>query len=105
MNFYSFFTRKIHDDSFPATAKGEELDRIASYFGIVTPKRRWWEVDFLFRKRMLRQLQDQDTQGEIMSIVNDPTLTVKVQRALLRDKYRLDEETIETLCPKDQVRY
>ena len=42
---------------------------------------------------------------EMSSIVNDPMLTVKVQRALLRHKCGCSEATIEALCPATQVRY
>jgi hypothetical protein len=38
---------------------------------------------------------------EITSILNDPMLTTKVKRALLRDKLKLSETSIDELCPRD----
>lgn len=42
---------------------------------------------------------------EIPSILNDPTLTQKVKRALLREKFKLSETTIDELAPMNEVTY
>lgn len=37
---------------------------------------------------------------EFTKILNDPSLTWKVKRAVLREKFKLDEETIRELVPE-----
>lgn len=39
---------------------------------------------------------------EILSILNDATLTTKVKRALLRDRLKLSEQSIDELCPRER---
>lgn len=47
-----------------------------------------------------------DNLSEITSILNDPpTLTQKVKRALLREKFKLSETTIDELAPMNEVTY
>ncbi len=38
---------------------------------------------------------------QITVILNDPAITTKVKRALLRDHLKLSEKSVNELCPKE----
>lgn len=40
---------------------------------------------------------------QVMEILNDPSLTTKVKRILLRDHLKLSETSVNELCPKDEI--
>lgn len=40
---------------------------------------------------------------EILQLINDPTCTWKVKRALLRDRFELPEDMIEALVPREET--
>ena len=50
---------------------------------------------------MPHPLLPQDPMFEILKIVNDPGMTWKVRRALLREKFQLAEDVIQKLVPED----
>lgn len=39
---------------------------------------------------------------EILQVINDPTITWKVKRNLLRDRFELPQESIEQLIPRPE---
>jgi hypothetical protein len=46
-------------------------------------------------------LLEEDPMWEVLRIVNEPGMTWKVRRALLRDKCKLTEDVIIKLVPED----